>query len=74
MKSFRSGLLEVLLKKIIPKLLMNSEKDFHYGEWWKQSYILKSLPVMVNFLEFFQELNENNFQHKEQHEVDVSQA
>ena len=29
---------------------------------------------MVNFLEFFQELNENNFQHKKQHEVDISQA
>ena len=55
---------EVTFKKIISECFEYSKKKIHYGERLKQvapTTLLKYFPIMVNFLEVFQEFIKHNF-------------
>ena len=66
---------EVFLKKIISENFLRKalirESDLSKDA---PATLLKSLSVMVDFLEIFQELNKNSFQHKKHYREIVSQA
>ena len=67
MKSCRSGLFGVFLKKIISKYFEYFIKIFtkeNYKSKVAPTGLLKSLLVMNNFFENFQEFHKNNFQYK----------